>query len=733
MKKYNNKTKVYAAGIALVSLLASCGMDEPFKSEIAGDTLVKMNVSFNNELTRAVDSQAELENGCTVYIANANGLLHKWVGVNNIPSSIYMRYGSYTAEALAGDSVAASFSDKYYKGLTHFEVGSNQVTTQVTIPCKIANVVTSLDLTDFPVALHQNLKVTVSSSTGSLVFEDDKLFEKGYFMRNYDESSQSYDSSLNFTIEGIDRDGSTFTKNGVIEDVKPAHEYKLTLIQRTDDTQQGGAFIQLVVKEFELEVDSDIVIHSHPEFAWLDSDLPLDGQIFDKSHNFMDHSLLIGAYDDFKSIVLSTDNPEIKAAMGGVSPLDIVGMEAEMKTLLEAKGICFLKGYSATDCNYRILFEDRWLNDLPDSPNEYIINVTATDSRGLTNSMKVRIANTDAAKGMPFSLNTDNLKNPLAVKANSAQIVVDLQGEVENLAVQYKKSTDNDWETLKIENLSRSSHTVVLRGLQEKTTYEIRLVGGEITGNDYQFESDIETFTTEEKYKIPNAGMEDWHQNSSKWEISTKEDLHTFWDSGNDASALAKLTEPSSDYYHGGEKSAKLKTSKTMGMITAGNLFAGKFGSIGSGFKGASLTFGREYNGSHPKSLKVYARYSPTKVSVVNSNCPDQDIFQTGILDHGQIFIALATAISDIDTSTGIMFDPTGDNIIAYGQHTWTEAFEPAEGMGEVEIELNYYDKANTQQPTHIIIVASSSKYGDYFSGGEGSTLYLDDFELVYE
>nr|MBP7194040.1 PCMD domain-containing protein [Bacteroides sp.] len=24
-------------------------------------------------------------------------------------------------------------------------------------------------------------------------------------------------------------------------------------------------------------------------------------------------------------------------------------------------------------------------------------------------------------------------------------------------------------------------------------------------------------------------------------------------------------------------------------------------------------------------------------------------------------------------------------------------------------------------------------KYGDYFSGGTGSTMWLDDFELVYE
>ncbi|MDE6370174.1 MAG: PCMD domain-containing protein, partial [Duncaniella sp.] len=29
-------------------------------------------------------------------------------------------------------------------------------------------------------------------------------------------------------------------------------------------------------------------------------------------------------------------------------------------------------------------------------------------------------------------------------------------------------------------------------------------------------------------------------------------------------------------------------------------------------------------------------------------------------------------------------------------------------------------------------LVASAPKAGDYFRGGEGSTLWLDDFELIY-
>jgi hypothetical protein len=35
--------------------------------------------------------------------------------------------------------------------------------------------------------------------------------------------------------------------------------------------------------------------------------------------------------------------------------------------------------------------------------------------------------------------------------------------------------------------------------------------------------------------------------------------------------------------------------------------------------------------------------------------------------------------------------------------------------------------------PTYLIVVCSASKYGDYFTGGAGSVLYVDDFSLEYD
>jgi hypothetical protein len=40
-------------------------------------------------------------------------------------------------------------------------------------------------------------------------------------------------------------------------------------------------------------------------------------------------------------------------------------------------------------------------------------------------------------------------------------------------------------------------------------------------------------------------------------------------------------------------------------------------------------------------------------------------------------------------------------------------------------------DKA--RKATHIVVISCASRYGNYFTGGVGSLLYVDEFELVYD
>ena len=74
-------------------------------------------------------------------------------------------------------------------------------------------------------------------------------------------------------------------------------------------------------------------------------------------------------------------------------------------------------------------------------------------------------------------------------------------------------------------------------------------------------------------------------------------------------------------------------------------------------------------------------------------------------------------------------FSENNKDVIAYG----CLKSEEEKGTGEWQeftIDLKYRDLTRT--PKYIIIVASASKYGDYFTGSKSSVMYVDDFSLIY-
>ncbi len=74
------------------------------------------------------------------------------------------------------------------------------------------------------------------------------------------------------------------------------------------------------------------------------------------------------------------------------------------------------------------------------------------------------------------------------------------------------------------------------------------------------------------------------------------------------------------------------------------------------------------------------------------------------------------------------LFDPEDPGVIAYGQVQYGSA---TNGFIDFEAVLDY--RSTSRKPKYIIVVASASKYGDYFTGGSGSVLSIDHFELKYD
>ena len=74
------------------------------------------------------------------------------------------------------------------------------------------------------------------------------------------------------------------------------------------------------------------------------------------------------------------------------------------------------------------------------------------------------------------------------------------------------------------------------------------------------------------------------------------------------------------------------------------------------------------------------------------------------------------------------LFNPNSENVIAYGQFT---SGDDQTDWTKKTITLDY--RYNDRTPKYIIVVASSSKYGDYFIGGDASLLKLDNIKLIYD
>ena len=74
------------------------------------------------------------------------------------------------------------------------------------------------------------------------------------------------------------------------------------------------------------------------------------------------------------------------------------------------------------------------------------------------------------------------------------------------------------------------------------------------------------------------------------------------------------------------------------------------------------------------------------------------------------------------------LFTPNSDNVIAYGQFT---SGSNQQDWKTIEIPISY--RFTDRKPKYIVIVACSSKFGDYFIGSDEARLQIDNMKLMYE
>lgn len=305
--------------------------------------------------------------------------------------------------------------------------------------------------------------------------------------------------------------------------------------------------------------------------------------------------------------------------------------------------------------------------------------------------------------------------------------------DASKLQFEYQKSGTSDWQIVTAEVVEGNEYKAKLSGLTPNTQYHYRLAYR--NGSEEYVSGATGTFTTETQTPLYNGGFEYWNKSESIW--YPNESGVSFWDSSNPGSAgmmgeSYNVTTRESTIRHGGDYSAKLASKYVIIKFAAASMYTGKFGEL-VGTKGAKLNWGNSFN-VRPTSLRGYFQYAPGIINNVEDNIPAK-VEKGETVDLCSIYIVLTTKTFHVDNTKMDQFPVfanmgLSDGVVAYAELPISESVSTNGQWKEFNLQLKYRDLAT--KPTHIIIVCSSSKYGDYFTGSDSSVLYLDDFELVY-
>lgn len=728
----------------------SCSNDELQSGE--GEGKVTLDVALNNDVkvvSRATGEDIDaLMEDFQLYIYSHKGLIRKYHKASEIPAEgLWLVSGNYQAVVWAGDSTDASYTNKYFMGKADFSISKGSQET-VRVIGKIQNTVASVVLPDDLKELMPDLKITIGTNAGQLDF-DYNNFEtaKGYYMIPKGETA------LQWTLTGTNEDGSEFRKEGLVANAKPATEYRF-LINYEPATSEGtgGAALVIGVDETEIPVEETITVTSAPTI--MGSGFDISQPVFSAAEKFDTKlSVYVVASAKLESIILSCDNAtgwDGATGIDGSSTFDLIQANAGTLALLRDAGV-YLPTSSDSEgkgCGYnaetnedieKIVLAKDLLNRLVNG--SYNITITATDANGKTRSavLDIEISEASVVTGEAVSARQVSA----VISANIAK------SEATGFGFNVRERGTTEWTRITDVTVdeNRTSYTAALSGLKGGTTYEFQAFC------DGYVSTIINTVSTNPFFQMPNSSFEEWQTNggSKSPYLVCASVSEMFWDTGNHGSATMnkQLSTPDNTIKHSGAYSIKMKSQfvgigGVVGAFAAGNLFTGQYlETIMSPKTGGVIGFGRPFvqdDGPRPTKLRGYVKYECGKVDY-----PATGKIESGANDIGVVYVAMFDENVDtytsakghtytnwgsiVDTTEERLFDKNASNVMGYGELEFTSS---TSGSGLVEFEVPIvYNKDG--MPARILVVASASKYGDYFAGSSGSTMWLDDLELVYE
>ncbi len=637
---------------------------------------------------------------------------------------IVLPVGSYTVAVRSNLSGGAAWETPFYAGSESVTVQAGEITSAQVV-CQITNTKVIVEYAPKLAEYFSKYETTVSNTSGSLLYTRDE-YRAGYF------APEKLTAELHLT----NLDGNTFTLTRVYPDIQPRYAYKLRYYLDEgdggeDDSGDAGAdFGGIGVDEQADTIYYNISIKEEDLLGKGAPTLTLTG--FDdegkltlkKTENpdVPEHAIQISAPNGVKQFRVEA----VSHQFTGMESFDLCNLTDEEQSRLQALNFPLQEDMTAKEMTLELTKFAKGLE-----PASETVMGTHSFTFTLLDSLHQETTCTFGYDVRPnVAVTTDEpdaWAKFVTLKGNSA--------DQTNAGFMLRKAGDADYQRYDATSYDASTgdfSLLLTEGIEPETEYEYYAVSG------IDDVGEVRMFKTDGTPIVPNLSFDDWCESDGV--LYPNYDLtqaNYWWDSGNTGAKMAKKSPTESiegesnvvkgkaAYLH-----SEMATVAGMGAFAAGNIYTGQFvrAIVSLSNPGAELDFGRPYSG-RPTKLTGYYKYKPV---IVNKGGYAE--LTQGQMDKCSIYIALCdweTAFR-VNTQTGTFVDLNASDIIAYGELSDAEASQTdMQEYKRFEIDIKYRDL--TRKPTYILIVASASKYGDYFTGGEGSTLYIDEFELGFD
>lgn len=669
-----------------------------------------VSISLNQDLDPVISMTKAEELSFKVEIVDLrNDVIIKTINDHRelVSNPISLKAGNYKVIASNGENLDAAFDAPYYKGETEIAVVVGE-TTVANISCTLANVKASVSFSEAVTSNFTTYDVTISNGVGSLLFDKTNNSRSGYFKAT---------TTLSWSIRLVNTDGVEHTISNTISDVKPREHYKFNFdVDGNSDATQGGTSLSIRYDTELNNKDHNININLNKRGIPVISEASgasLDGVLRAPQGAGVLGMVNITAMAGITEVRFRHTSEQMS---GWGIPSEIV-IPGEDQQLVNSYGISWGAVTKGVTTSTTIDFRSLLSSHLSLGNYTFIISVLDEDQQYVEKTIEVKVV-----PDIEVSI----------ISLDPWGRFVNVYGQYntettpKGLALLYKKSSDSDWKTFSGELVMDGGvgprFGAKVGGLDPKTEYQFKLV---TTKDD--IDDNILTTTTQGADLLPNMGFDNWSANGAVWYPNTTTDPSSsdfFWDTANGGTKAISIypTNPESEHVIKG-KAARLETCYKM-KLAAGNIYTGSFGKLNLGTMSASVNFGRPYT-CRPLRMKGYVDYQPKPIDKYDN----AHNHLAGNLDYGQIYVVLTdwAAPYTVDSAQGNFIDKDAPYVIGYGEVTYNAN---TNGYIEFSIDIEY---KNGKTPSYIAVVCAASKYGDYFTGGVGTLMYLDEFTFEFE